>query len=285
MEIDIFKNRSFSSCMHEAFKFITTNFQDLIKKTWFPILLCSFLTSFLIYSQLPNKQLTVWSTAHIMPTIYIGLLLIISVITSFIYYIASFLKFFDGFSLKSHFKKVTAFTIFAILVAIVAIVACMYGGIAIAAKMNLRHLQFTLIISFVALIVMIISAPITYSFFKYNNNKCNFIQAIKSIKLGFKHWGITTATLFLSSLITGIIISIIAIPVWILFITQAVSQLGALDGDPLGTPVYFTVLLIGTNTIINAITFFAIYWLLAALYFTFGSIEAQELEKSTHLIK
>jgi hypothetical protein len=58
-----------------------------------------------------------------------------------------------------------------------------------------------------------------------------------------------------------------------------------LDGDPLGVPEYFTPLLFITLTAIIFIYCYFQFWLITALYCTYGSIETQEKEKSTHKIQ
>ena len=65
----------------------------------------------------------------------------------------------------------------------------------------------------------------------------------KSLLCILRHFGGFFMTCFLGIMIVGIATFIAALPSIILIIAQFYSQLGALQGDPLGVPGYFTPLL------------------------------------------
>ena len=65
----------------------------------------------------------------------------------------------------------------------------------------------------------------------------------KSLLRILRHFGGFFLTSFLGMIIVGIATFIAALPSIILIIAQFYSQLGALDGDPLGVPGFFTPLL------------------------------------------
>ena len=71
----------------------------------------------------------------------------------------------------------------------------------------------------------------------------------KSLLRILRHFGGFFLTSFLGMIIVGIATFIAALPSIILIIAQFYSQLGALDGDPLGVPGYFTPLLFLVFTI------------------------------------
>ena len=68
-------------------------------------------------------------------------------------------------------------------------------------------------------------------------------------------------------------------PSIILIIAQFYSQLGALDGDPLGVPGYFTPLLFLVFTITFQLIIYALSWLGISLAYQFGSYKVQDEEK------
>lgn len=85
----------------------------------------------------------------------------------------------------------------------------------------------------------------------------------KSLLRILRHFGGFFLTSFLGMIIVGIATFIAALPSIILIIAQFYSQLGALDGDPLGVPGYFTPLLF----LVFTITFLLIIY---ALQLTIG---------------
>ena len=74
----------------------------------------------------------------------------------------------------------------------------------------------------------------------------------KSLLRILRHFGGFFMTCFLGIMIVGIATFIAALPSIILIIAQFYSQLGALDGDPLGVPGYFTPLLFLVFTITSS---------------------------------
>ena len=80
-------------------------------------------------------------------------------------------------------------------------------------------------------------------------------------------------------LIVGVVTFVAAVPSIILTIAQLYSQLGALDGDPLGVPGYFTPLLFIVLIITSLIFVYALSWLGLSLAFQYGSYKVQDEEK------
>ena len=83
----------------------------------------------------------------------------------------------------------------------------------------------------------------------------------KSLLRILRHFGGFFMTCFLGIMIVGIATFIAALPSIILIIAQFYSQLGALDGDPLGVPGYFTPLLFLVFTITSLLIIYALSWL------------------------
>lgn len=94
-----------------------------------------------------------------------------------------------------------------------------------------------------------------------------------------RHFGGFILTSFLGMIIVGIATFIAALPSIILIIAQFYSQLGALDGDPLGVPGYFTPLLFLVFTITFLLIIYALSWLGISLAYQFGSYKVQDEEK------
>ena len=95
-----------------------------------------------------------------------------------------------------------------------------------------------------------------------------------------RHLGGYMLTCFLGGLICLVLICITCLPVGIIAAAQMFSQLGALDGDPLGTPGYFTPLLMVILFATCFVIIYLIHWLGITLTYQHGSYSVQDAEKA-----
>lgn len=109
-----------------------------------------------------------------------------------------------------------------------------------------------------------------------NNSKAKKGKTFLSI---LRHLGGYLMTCFLGGLISLILACITCLPAGIIATAQLYSQLGALDGDPLGTPAYFTPLLILVLIATCYVLIHIIYWLYISLTYQYGSYKVQDAEK------
>ncbi len=101
----------------------------------------------------------------------------------------------------------------------------------------------------------------------------------KAILNVLRHLGGYLMTCFLGGLICLVLACIVCLPAGIIATAQLYSQLGALDGDPLGVPAYFTPLLILVLVATCYVLIHIVYWLYIALAYQYGSYKAQDEEK------
>ena len=94
-----------------------------------------------------------------------------------------------------------------------------------------------------------------------------------------RHLGGFLMTGFLGIMIVGIATFIAALPSIILIIAQLYSQLGALEGDPLGVPGYFTPLLFVVFIITFLLILYALSWLGISLAYQYGSYQVIDAER------
>lgn len=98
-------------------------------------------------------------------------------------------------------------------------------------------------------------------------------------KNGFRHFGGYFKSCFLGGIIVTIITSVVCVPAIILIMAQLYSQLGALEGDPVGVPGYFTIMLLFVFTAVSFILCHLIAWLQITWVYQYGSYKQQEEEK------
>ena len=105
----------------------------------------------------------------------------------------------------------------------------------------------------------------------------------KSYTCGLRHFGSIFMMGFLGILLIFIITLIMLMPTYILMYVQIKSQLGALEGDPLGIPAYFTPLFLLVMTLTFFFYIYIIAWWGFSFTYLYGAIETQEKEKKERL--
>lgn len=94
-----------------------------------------------------------------------------------------------------------------------------------------------------------------------------------------RHLGGYLMTCFLGGLMCFVLICVACLPAGIISTAQMYSQLGALDGDPLGTPIYFTPLLFIILIATCFVIIYLIHWLGITLAYQHGSYQVHDEEK------
>lgn len=101
----------------------------------------------------------------------------------------------------------------------------------------------------------------------------------KSYKMGLRHFGGIFKMAFLGGIILSIILFVVSIPAMILCWSQVTSQLGALNGDPLGVPSYFPIQTFIVFTLTIFALSYAFTWLNISFVYFFGANKALEEKK------
>lgn len=101
----------------------------------------------------------------------------------------------------------------------------------------------------------------------------------KGYKMGLRHFGGIFKMGFLGSVILAIILFVVCIPAFILSWAQMVSQLGALNGDPLGVPALFPILTLIVFILTALVICYAITWLNISFAYFYGANKTMEEKK------
>lgn len=274
---DLFKNRSVTACMQASYNLISTNLTNLIKKTWWAILPYSILMAIGIYLRMPNKGLHDWgesspTSAFFLQTLAYALILFFCFITGAVLW-----NWISKRTLKSNIVRFTCIdSVFYLTILVL-------GGVALAANLGkLPVLGMGILLLVLSLIFL---SPFAYIIPKYMlRQEGEKFRPWSSFKTGLHHFGSIFKMGFLCCLILFIILALVATPVVILTFTQISSQVGALNGDPIGVPAYFWLLYISTIAIVTFIFTYIMAWLWFAFAYLYGSIETQEKEKKDIII-
>lgn len=131
---------------------------------------------------------------------------------------------------------------------------------------------------------MAVSLPFAYLTPKYMlQEKGERLRPWKSFKCGFRHMGSIFKMGFLGCLVILVAGILIYIPLAILIGAQVSAQMGTLEGDPVGTPSYFTFLFIVVTALLLFVFAYILHWLFISYIYLYGSIENDEMKKTEML--
>ncbi len=273
--MDLFKYRSITSCMKASYNELTSHSASLLRKTWWAVLAYAVVMATCIYFRFPNKALHDWGegspmTSFVLQSIVYALTTVTSILTG-----ATFWSWVNKrrlwWNLKHYF--------------IISLVAdAVVGGVAVGtswAGMTLGGTAFKVpVVIFSAVATIAVLVP-----FGYLQPRVMLLGAGEKLRpwhsylTGFRYGGGIFMLGFLGALITGIVACILFLPGVILFGAQTISQLGALDGDPLGTPSYFTPLLLVVTSALLFVFQYVGFWLSLAFAHLYGAYSTQEAAK------
>ena len=265
---DLFKTRSYSGCLRDAFGMISNNFTTIFRHTWKPIFLSSLMGVISMLFSLPDKNIHELGSTHITATAIISLVTTIVSLLAGSWLLGELYSLLNDHGRKTNFKRGLALQIFTVLIALLYLFEAFSGANAI-----------TYLI--VTLLFLICLFPLAFAQTKFVADKTRTFHDIfmKDYAQGWRHFGYIFITALLAGMIITIICSIIMIPLFVIIFGQAINQLGMLDGDADGTPSYFLILLIATAFITFFLLNYIFLWNALVQYYMYGSIEATDREK------
>ena len=294
---ELFKHRSVTSCMNDAYNLMTGNLKDLIKNTWGAIIPEAILIAFFVYLRTPNKMLHDWGEGNPITSFFLQSIVYVCLIVAAIVAGAILWRWITNKPIAHSLKRYTLVSICSYAFAIVIALAVVFGliilgsalGVSIgepapgtsSAASPVHTAIMALCVLLFCIIALLLFMPLAYIVPRYMLlQKGEGLHLWKSYKMGFRHSGAIFKMGFLGGLLLIVCNIVLSIPMSIITGAQVFSQLGMLDGDPAGVPGYFTPLFLVVSTIIFFIYFYMTAWLLISYIYLYGSIESAEKEKA-----
>lgn len=307
---DLIKHRSVTACMKEAYSLMTDNVKNLLKSTWWAFMIYAFMVAFMVFLRTPNKMLHDWGEENMMLSFCLQTVVYIGVVVAAFLMGAAVWRWLTDKPFGRMMKRFTAVYLASAVVSFVVSFAatfaltCFYltafltasGSAATAAATGSAAMAETaatgspsllIIVLFVLAIVaaivlcMAVSLPFAYLTPKYMlQEKGERLRPWKSFKCGFRHMGSIFKMGFLGSLVILVAGILIYIPLAILISAQVSAQMGTLEGDPVGTPSYFTFLFIVVTALLLFVFAYILHWLFISYIYLYGSIENDEKKKT-----
>lgn len=313
---DLIKHRSVTACMKEAYSLMTDNVKNLLKSTWWAFMIYAFMLAFMVYLRTPNKMLHDWGEENMMLSFCLQTVVYIGVVVAAFLMGAAVWRWLTDKPFGRMMKRFTAVYLASAVVSFVVSFAatfgltCFYltafitapesaatagsaaatGSAAMAETAAAGSPSLLIIVLFVFAIVaaivlcMAVSLPFAYLTPKYMlQEKGERLRPWKSFKCGFRHMGSIFKMGFLGCLVILVAGILIYIPLAILIGAQVSAQMGTLEGDPVGTPSYFTFLFIVVTALLLFVFAYILHWLFISYIYLYGSIENDEMKKTEML--
>lgn len=273
---DLFKNRSLTACMKASYDLMISRFGSLLKTTWWTVLAYAVLTALYCYLRVPNKELHDWGEESSVTSFFLQTVILLLMAISGILANSAVWSWINKRSLLWNFKRYFVVIIIIEILAFILGVSGMFG-----ASTPPNNTVTDVIIPLVSLVLFfVVLLPFGYIVPRLMLLKDNErLMLWKSFVTGLRHSGGIFMLGFLGSIIISIIAFIIALPAIILCGAQTIAQLGALDGDALGIPSYFTPLLLVVLAAVVFIFYYMGAWLGISYAYLYGSYVAQNNEK------
>lgn len=304
---DLIKHRSVTACMKEAYSLMTDNIKNLLKSTWWAFIIYAFMVAFMVFLRTPNKMLHDWGEENMMLSFCLQTVVYIGVVVAAFLMGAAVWRWLTDKPFGRMMKRFTAVYLASAVVSFVVSFAATFGltcfyltafitapesaataeSAAMAETAAAGSPSLLIIALFVLAIVaaivlcMAVSLPFAYLTPKYMlQEKGERLRPWKSFKCGFRHMGSIFKMGFLGSLVILVAGILIYIPLAILIGAQVSAQMGTLEGDPVGTPSYFTFLFIVVTALLLFVFAYILHWLFISYIYLYGSIENDEKKKT-----
>jgi len=293
---ELFKHRSVTSCMNDAYNLMTDNLKDLVKNTWGAVLPEAILTALFVYLRTPNKLLHDWGEGNPITSFFLQSVVYVCLIVATIVAGAILWRWVTDKPFAHSLKRYTLAAICSYAFAFVVAFVVLFGLIILGAVMGLSFGEpaagsgsaspaniaiMALLVLLTCIIFFLLFMPLAYIVPRYMLlDKGKGLHLWKSYKTGFRHSGAIFKMGFLGGLLLIVCNVVLSIPMSIITGAQIFSQLGVLDGDAAGVPGYFTPLYLIVSTIVFFVYFYMTAWLLISYIYLYGSIESDEKEKA-----
>lgn len=292
MKSKLYVNRSISACLKETTTMLLSNLTDILKNTWIPLLSLAAFFTCILFTIIPNKALYDWSNTHLVLSFSLLIAIYIAFFVCILWSLAKSFSFINGFGLKDNLKR-CSIPVLLFLALGCFIISCLGGNIhkLIYLTINTLHVssEYTGILTgiFTCVVMIIVGCvilPFQYAFTHYIIDSKIKLRNIlkKEYCIGLHYWGY----LFLSTLITTLIVAIISIviatPLVIIICADLSNSYGIIMGDTDGTPSYFNLLIFFTSIVCSFIILYILLWQLYTNCYICGTINLRYTEKLNH---
>lgn len=264
MKQELYKTRSAAACVKAGNKFFNANLSRMVRRLWLPALCVSVATGccYVPYVRFVSPLLILLAGVWMATQVF---------------------AFFNEKDSRANLTKVLKLLLLSLLLnfaagAIGGFVWGLFASVPSLAPYTLYALGAVALLFM--LVAVVFGLPYYFFVMKYIVEDISIKKSFwPSLKKGLRHWGM----LFVLFLITGLILTFIALialmPLIVLSIAQSLSMQGLMMGDAAGLPASFVWLMAATIALTTLLMLLLEMWFVSVLYYAYGSIEQQEAER------
>lgn len=271
----LYKDRSYSGCIHSAYELMFTNFATIFRRTWLAALVCSaVISTSVFFDALP----------------WMRLLLLIPSIFAISWLGTSVMSLLNEESCKRNYlyclQAVLSITILAFIFAVIMIVA----GTVLLLLGNGKspeHLDtvYATCMGVLTALEVVVSIPLCYSVMKYLFESKSRIWSVfgNAYRNGWRYWGFIALVLVLCAIIVAVLYVVIGMPRSVMYIAFQNNAYGLTIGDPNGLPEYFNILDYIVSVVVYFIALYISMWMFFVMYYVYGRIEVRIRTKQKNI--
>jgi hypothetical protein len=305
-ELELLRTRSSSAVIRHGYRLFSGNFRKLLRSSWVAAaayaLIVSLASSYYI-SQLPaiviasvanaqqpalSNQLTITGLLLALA----GLLIYVATAVLSSYAVSAFAEHQASGSISSAtrwYGRLDRKALWPTLrlygwnLIVIVLMSVVMGGVIFMAQRYMGRWAGLGLLATATLIIVALTLPLTFTNMKYLlTPKASYLPMLAATYgKGLRHWGRIFIVMLVVGIVTYACILLTELPALILYLANTQSQIGRLQGDPVGMPDY----MLWMNIVVFAIAgFIQAYIFLSTLYpayYLYGSIETEEKERQT----
>lgn len=272
----LYKDRSYSSCIHSAYELMFNNFATIFRRTWLAALVCSAVISVSVFfDALPWMQLVL-----LIPSIFAVSWLGTSVMSLL-----------NEESRKRNYiyclQAVLSMTILAFIFAVIMIVAGTVILLLLGNGKSPDHIDtvYAVCMGVLTVLVIVAAIPLNYSVMKYLFESKSRIWSVfgAAYRNGWRYWGFIALVLVLCAIIVAVLYVVIGMPRSVMYIAFQNNAYGLTIGDPNGLPEYFNILDYIVSVVVYFIALYISMWIFFVMYYVYGRIEVRIRTKQNNI--
>ena len=295
---ELIKSRGYRATIKAAYNLFTENYKVILKHIWPYALVLAAITGIFVLNQFRVYGQTSLSLVNILT----GLALMVLVFAADMAFTGRLMTLVNQQSLSWNILRALKASLwFLLLIVIISIIVSLVGvainhctapgdatagipqtdPIILMQQQQMAYLKTMGIMTLVGIVFGLLLLPIVYIIMQYFvETDTRFHQIFfKGWKTGMKHWGYLFITLLVVGILLSVVITIISLPLIILFTAYGISLQGVLQGDEAGLPGYFHILAYGVSVVVYFVYYIMTIFALFVAYYIYGSIKAKEQEK------
>ena len=295
---ELIKSRGYRATIKAAYNLFTDNYKVILKHIWpYALAMAVVLGAFVL-----NQFRVYGQTSLSLVNILTGLALMVLVFAADMAFTGRLMMLVNQQSLSWNILRALKASLwFLLLIVIISIIVSLVGvainhftapgdatagipqtdPIILMQQQQIAYLKTMGIMTLVGIVFGLLLLPIVYIIMQYFvETDTRFHQIFfKGWQTGMKHLGYLFITLLVVGILLSVVITIISLPLIILFTAYGISLQGVLQGDEAGLPGYFHILAYGVSVVVYFVYYIMTIFALFVAYYIYGSIKAKEQEK------